>query len=124
MKFIFLLQLLLHLFFAAKGCTEIRVTTEDGSTVVVGRTMEFFDVQSNITVEPQGYPHTNNLSALIQNCSQKTDKVYEALKTWTNKYSIIQLDAINSDIVSDGMNSAGLSVGVLYFPGFAKYQVI
>ena len=49
---------LLHLFLTAKACTEIRVTTEDNSTVVIGRSMEWSsDLRSDIIVEPQGYFH-------------------------------------------------------------------
>ena len=40
MTLIIVIQLLLHLFLTAKACTEIRVTTEDNSTVVIGRSME------------------------------------------------------------------------------------
>ena len=56
---------LLHLFLTAKACTEIRVTTEDNSTVVIGRSMEWSsDLRSDIIVEPRGiftrsiYPFT------------------------------------------------------------------
>ena len=56
---------LLHLFLTAKACTEIRVTTEDKSTVVIGRSMEWSsDLRSDIIVEPRGiftrsiYPFT------------------------------------------------------------------
>ena len=40
---IIVIQLLLHLFLAVKACTEIQVTTctEDKSTVVIGRSMEW-----------------------------------------------------------------------------------
>ena len=38
MTLIIVIQLLLHLFLTAKACTEIRVTTQDNSTVVIGPT--------------------------------------------------------------------------------------
>lgn len=119
MKLIIVIQLLLHLFLAAKACTEIRVTTEDKSTVVIGRSMEWSDdLRSDIIVEPQGYFHEINLSV---NC---TDHADVPLQNWRNKYTVIYLNVYGWDFVaSDGMNSEGLSVGVLFFPGFTKYQV-
>ena len=117
MKFLVVVQLLSHLFLVTKACTEIRMTSEDGA-VVVARSMEFMiDLKSNIIVEPKGHPHT---AVLSDNCTEYTQPM-----TWKNKYGIIYLDALNLPAVaSDGMNTAGLSVGALLFPGFAKYQVI
>ena len=121
MKLIIVIQLLFHLFLTAKACTEIRVTTEDKSTVVIGRSMEWsFDLQSDIIVEPQGYFHKVNLSV---NCTN-TDHAGAPLQDWTNRYTVIYLSAFGrDDIASDGMNSEGLSVGALYFPNFTTYQV-
>ena len=121
MKLIIVIQLLLHLFLTAKACTEIRVTTEDKSTVVIGRSMEWSsDLQSDIIVEPQGYFHKVNLSV---NCTN-TDHAGAPLQDWTNRYTVIYLSAFGrDDIASDGMNSEGLSVGALYLPNFTTYQV-
>ena len=84
MKLIIVIQLLLHLFLTAKACTEIRVTTEDKSTVVIGRSMEWSsDLQSDIIVEPQGYFHKVNLSV---NCTN-TDHAGAPLQDWTNRYT-------------------------------------
>ena len=123
MTLIIVIQLLLHLFLTAKACTEIRVTTEDNSTVVIGRSMEWsFDLQSEIIVEPQGYFQKVNLSV---NCTN-TDHAGAPLQDWTNRYTVIYLNAPQcngQDVASDGMNSEGLSVGALYLPNFTKYQV-
>ena len=121
MTLIIVIQLLLHLFLTAKACTEIRVTTEDNSTVVIGRSMEWSsDVRSDIIVEPQGYFHEVDLSV----CCTNTDHAGAPLQNWTNRYTVIYLNAYDRpDIASDGMNSEGLSVGALYLPGFTKYQV-
>ena len=114
------IQLLFHLFLTAKACTEIRVTTEDKSTVVIGRSMEWSsDLRSDIIVEPQGYFHEVNLSVYCTN----TDHADAPLQDWTNRYTVIYLNAFRQDIASDGMNSEGLSVGALYFPNFTTYQV-
>ena len=48
MTLIIVIQLLLDLFLTAKACTEIQVTTQDKSTVVIGRSMEWSsDVRSD-----------------------------------------------------------------------------
>ena len=121
MTLIIVIQLLLHLFLTAKACTEIRVTTEDNSTVVIGRSMEWScDLRSDIIVEPQGYFHKVNLSV---NCTN-TDHAGAPLQDWTNRYTVIYLNVYGrDDIASDGMNSEGLYVGALYLPNFTKYQV-
>ena len=120
MTLIIVIQLLLHLFLTAKACTEIRVTTEDNSNVVIGRSMEWsFDLQSDIIVEPQGYFHKVNLSV---NCTN-TDHAGAPLQDWTNRYTVIYLNAFGRDIASDEMNSEGLSVGALYLTNFTTYQV-
>ena len=120
MTLIIVIQLLLHLFLTAKACTEIRVTTEDNGTVVIGRSMEWSsDLQSDIIVEPQGYFHEVDLSV---NCTN-TDHAGAPLQDWTNRYTVTYLNAFRRDIASDGMNSEGLSVGALYLPNFTTYQV-
>ena len=120
MTLIIAIQLLLHLFLTAKACPEIRVTTEDKSIVVIGRRMEWSsDLRPDIIVEPQGYFHKVNLSVYCPN----TDHAGAPLQDWTNRYTVIYLNAFRRDIASDGMNSEGLSVGALYFPNFTTYQV-
>ena len=120
MTLIIVIQLLLQMFLTAKACTEIRVTTEDNSTVVIGRSMEWSsDIRSDIIVEPQGYFHEIGLSV---NCTN-TDHAGAPLQNWTNRYTVIYLNAFGWDIASDGMNSAGLTVGALYLPNFTNYQV-
>ena len=110
MTLIIVIQLLLHLFLTAKACTEIRVTTEDKSTVVIGRSMEWSsDLRPDIIVEPQGYFHKVNLSVYCTN----TDHAGAPLQNWTNRYTVIYLNAYGRDVASDGMNSEGLTVGAL-----------
>ena len=120
MTLIIEIQLLLHLFLTAKACTKIRVTTEDNSTVVIGRSMEWSsDLWSDIIVEPQGYFHEVDLSVYCTN----TDHNDAPLQNWTNRYTAIYLNAYGWDVASDGMNSEGLTVGALYLPDFTKYQI-
>ncbi|XP_078362632.1 penicillin V acylase-like [Oculina patagonica] len=114
MKLLVVVQILLHLFLATKACTEIRVTAED-KTVVVARSEEFMlDLLSYAIVEPKGHSHT---AELPEKCAKDTQPM-----TWKNKQIISYLDAWDLPVGGDGQNEAGLSVGALMFPGFAKYQ--
>ena len=86
MTLIIVIQLLLHLFLTAKACTEIRVTTEDNNTVVIGRSMEWSsDLWSDIIVEPQRYFYEVDLSVYCTN----TDHADAPLQNWTNRYTVI-----------------------------------
>ena len=115
MKIIAAIHLLSYLFLAARACAEIRVKAEDNS-IVVGRTMEFMiSLLSDIIVEPMGYPRT---AALPANCASHPTPL-----KWQHKHTVAYLNTFKLPIVADGMNSAGLSVGCLLFPGFAKFQV-
>ena len=114
MKFLVVAQLLFHLFLVTNACTEIRVTSEDES-VVIGRSMEhMLDPKSHIIVEPKGNSHTGRL--LPEKCSKPM--------TWQHKHNVAYVDSLNLPIILGGMNTAGLSVSALMFPGFAKYQEI
>ena len=42
--------------------------------------------------------------------------------TWKTKYGVVGLDGVEKDIIVDGMNEKGLTVGLFYHPGFAEYQ--
>ena len=96
---------------AASACTSIALVAEDG-TVVYGRTMEWgaFDLNSRVAIIPRGY----QLSA------HTPDK--KPGLSWKARYGVVGLDALEKDIITDGMNEKGLVVGVLYLPGFAEFQ--
>jgi choloylglycine hydrolase len=42
--------------------------------------------------------------------------------SWQGKYGFVGMNAKSIDAATDGLNEAGLWVGVQYLPGFAKYQ--
>ena len=112
-KILTVIQLLFHAFLGLEACTEIRLTAKDNS-VVVGRSMEYgYDLSSNLVVEPKGQAHS---AAVAPGCPPNP-------MSWTNAYSIGYLDAWNTFLPADAMNTAGLSVGPLLFPAFAQYQV-
>ena len=112
MKILVVIQLLPYLFLATRACTEIRVKAEDNS-IIVGRTMEFMiSLASNIIEEPKGYLRT---AALPANCASHPTPL-----KWKHKHTVAYLNAFKLPIGADGMNSAGLSVGSLLFPGFCQ----
>ena len=99
MTLIIVIQLLLHLFLAAKACTEIRLTTEDKSTVRQEHGMVFRSPVRHPIVELQGYFHEVDLSVYCTN----TDHAGAPLQNWTNRYTVIYLDGYSRDVASDGM---------------------
>jgi choloylglycine hydrolase len=96
---------------SVRACTGIRLIAKDGSSVY-GRTMEWgaFDLKSRVAIIPRGYKFTG-----------LTPEGHNG-KSWKAKYGAIALDILGGDMFADGMNEAGLSVGLFYHPGFAEYS--
>ncbi|XP_015754728.1 PREDICTED: penicillin acylase-like [Acropora digitifera] len=114
--FIVAVQVVLRQFLVTNACTEFRVTSKDNS-VIIGRSQEFkLDLKSDLVVEPAGFIH--------QAFPPKPGCPVSSGMTWNNSYRIAYLNALNLTVASDGLNEAGLSVGSLLFPGFAKFQDI
>ena len=93
------------------ACTSFVITTQDGSPIY-GRTMEWgaFDLQSELCLIPRNLSFTSELSGGKKGM------------TWKNKYAYVAMNAMKRPYEIDGMNETGLTVGVLYFPGFAEFQ--
>lgn len=94
----------------ADACTGITLRAKDGA-VVYGRTMEWgtFDLHSRVSIMPRGLGYIGS-----------TPDKKPGMK-WTTKYGVVGVDALGKDIVVDGMNEKGLTVGLFYHPGFAEY---
>jgi len=94
---------------SAQACTSFVLTAGDGSPIY-GRTMEFgVETKSGVSLIPQGYTYTAQTGA-------------DTPMSWTAKHNVIAMSAFDDPtLVSDGMNAAGMSGGILYFPGFAEY---
>ncbi|MDR3646292.1 MAG: choloylglycine hydrolase family protein [Candidatus Babeliales bacterium] len=106
---IFALLLINSLF----ACTGIFLKTKDGS-YIHARTLEFgIDLKSNILFVPRDYDFT----AL-------TPKGRPDGLRWKSKYAAIGTNAVNAIDFVDGVNEVGLSGGLFYFPGFAKFEYI
>ena len=95
----------------SRACTGITLKAKDGA-VVYGRTMEWgsFDLNSRLVIIPRGYKFTGHTPD--QNRGM----------TWNAKFGVVGLDAVLKDMIVDGMNEKGLTVGLFYHPGFAEYQ--
>jgi len=93
------------------ACTGIRLICKDGG-VVYGRTTEWgaFDLHSRVAIIPRGYSFTGLTPDGLNG------KVYEA------KYGFVGLDMLAKDYITDGMNEKGLTIGLFYHLGSAKYH--
>ncbi len=93
-------------------CTSFRVTTKDGA-ILIGRSMEFGqDLNSAVMIVPRGSSFTSPAPGGKQGLS------------WKAKYGFVAMNAGGVDLALDGLNEAGLSVGLLYLPGFAQYEEV
>ncbi len=95
----------------AMACTALVFKTQDGTTIY-GRTMEWgaSDLKSELALVPHD---TSFKSALGEG---KTGM------EWKNRYGFVGVNAAGLPYATDGMNEAGLTVGVLFFPGFAEFE--
>jgi choloylglycine hydrolase len=92
------------------ACTGIRLSSSDKG-IVYGRTMEWgaFDLHSRVTIIPRGHEFVGLTP------DGKTGK------KWKAKYGVVGLDLLEKATLADGMNEKGLTAGLFYHPGFAKY---
>ena len=93
------------------ACTGITLKAADGS-IVFGRTLEWgsFDLKSRLAVIPRGFKYRAHMPDGTTGLS------------WQAKYGVVGIDAVEKDIVVEGMNEKGLAVGLFYHPGYAEYQ--
>jgi choloylglycine hydrolase len=96
----------------APACTGITIKPRDGS-IIFARTLEFAtDLKSSIIVVPRGREYVGTAPG-------DTPGLH-----WKTKYGTIGANAFDMPVVVDGINEKGISVGLFYFPGFAKYQEV
>jgi choloylglycine hydrolase len=107
---IFVLALLLVQ--RADACTSFSVVTKDGA-ILIGRSLEFgLVLDSKIMIVPRGFKFTSPAPNGKEGLS------------WQAKYGFVGMNTKGADQTPDGLNEAGLSVGLLYLAGFAKYQEV
>lgn len=95
----------------ASACTGITLTTTDGRTVVA-RTIEWggSDLNSCYVVVPRGYKQR----AYVPGGKK------EGLE-FTARYGYVGLSVEQEEFVAEGINEAGLSAGLFYFPEYGQY---
>ena len=94
------------------ACTGISLKAGDGAAIR-GRTLEFgFPMQSKVIVIPAGKDFAGTLP------DGGEGLVYKS------KYAIVGANALGLPVLLDGINDQGLSVGLFYFPGYAKYTEV
>ena len=93
------------------ACTGITLKAGDGS-IVFGRTLEWgsFDLMSRLAVVPRGFAYATHMPDGKPGLS------------WQAKYGAVGIDAVQKDMLVEGINEKGLAVGLFYHPGFADYQ--
>ncbi len=95
--------------YPAMSCTGLQVKASDGS-FINGRTVEFgLDIQLGGLVIPRHYAFQGTLP----------DGTV-GLK-YVSKYAAVGGNSFGEPVLVDGLNEKGLSVGMFYFPGYAKY---
>jgi len=94
------------------ACTNLALKAKDG-TAVRARTMEFANLlHSSVSVVPAGASMRGTLPDGGKGIA------------YTTKYNMLGANALGQDIILDGLNDQGLSIGLLYFPGFAEYAKV
>lgn len=93
------------------ACTGITLTSQD-STTIVARTIEWggSDLNSQYIIVPRGY----TMHSLTPDGNKGM--------TFTARYGYVGLAVEQKDFIAEGINEAGLSAGLFYFPNYGEYE--
>lgn len=96
----------------ASACTGITLKAADGA-VVPARTIEWggSDLKSSYVIVPRGYTQSSYVPGGAKNGME-----------FTAKYGYVGLAVEQQEFVAEGMNEAGLSAGLFYFPRYGEYE--
>lgn len=96
---------------SATACTGITLTSGDGACVVA-RTIEWggSDLRSQYVIVPRGYRQQSLVPG-------GTDGM-----VFTAQYGYVGLAVEQQEFVAEGLNEAGLSAGLFYFPNYGRYE--
>lgn len=94
----------------SQACTGITLKTKTGQTVLA-RTIEWGGslLNSQYVVVPRGYEQQSY-----------TPKGVDGMR-FTARYGYVGLSVEQKEFVTEGINEAGLSAGLFYFPGYGGY---
>ena len=95
----------------AEACTGITLKAKDGA-YVVARTIEWggSNLNSRYVVVPRGYSQHSYTP-------QGTDGM-----EFTARYGYVGMAVEQEEFVAEGLNEAGLSAGLFYFPAYGEYE--
>lgn len=97
----------------ADACTGITLTAQD-STRILARTIEWggSELNSQYVIVPRGYKQR---SYTPQGGAQDGME-------FTARYGYVGLAVEQKEFVAEGLNEAGLSAGLFYFPNYGRYE--
>ena len=106
----FVVMLIAVGFISAEACTGISLTAKDGS-YIQARTIEWggSELVSEYVIVPRGEKFTSYTPTGINGM------------TFQARYGMVGLSVVQKEFIVDGVNEAGLSAGLFYFPGYGKY---
>ena len=95
----------------ANACTGITLKSKDGTTIVA-RTIEWggSNLNSQYVIVPRGYT-----------AQSYTPEGINGMK-FTARYGYVGLAVEQKEFIAEGVNEAGLSAGLFYFPSYGKYE--
>ena len=96
----------------ALACTGISLTAADSSRVVA-RTIEWggSDLNSQYVIVPRGHVQQSYVPGGVMDG-----------KRFTARYGYVGLAVEQKEFVAEGLNEAGLSAGLFYFPAYGEYE--
>lgn len=98
--------------FSAWACTGLQVAAKDNS-FINGRTVEFgMPIPMAAIIVPRNYAFKGTLPNGAPGLAYRS------------KYAAVGGNSFGEPAIVDGLNEQGLSVGLFYFPGYAKYSKI
>lgn len=96
--------------FRAIACTGIALTSKDGS-YIQSRTIEW--AESALLSEYVIIPRGESLRSFTPTGTNGL--------SFSSKYGVVGLSVVQKEFVAEGINSAGLSAGLFFFPGYGSY---
>ena len=96
----------------SEACTGITLHAKDGATVVA-RTIEWggSELNSQYVVVPRGYAQ----QSYVRGGEVRGMK-------WEATYGYVGFSVEQKEFVAEGLNEAGLSAGLFYFPNYGGYE--
>lgn len=93
------------------SCTGITLKSKEGITIVA-RTIEWggSNLNSQYVIVPRGHTQQSYLPGEVGGM------------TFTARYGYVGLAVEQKDFIAEGLNEAGLSAGLFYFPNYGKYE--